>query len=89
MFCGQCGCERSDTKFCSQCGYEHPPSTLSTTTNPDVQFLGATTSPLLSFSTQPLLICTASSRSSITAQVRDAKQKTTLQDWASKKDVLP
>jgi hypothetical protein len=89
MFCGQCGCERSNTKFCSQCGYKHPPSTLSTTTDPDVQFLGATTSSLSSFSTRPPSIHTASSRSLITAQVRDAKQKATLQDRASKKDVLP
>jgi hypothetical protein len=89
MFCGQCGRKRSDTKFCRDCGYEHPPSTSSTTTDPDVQFLGPTTSSLSSFSTRPPLIRTASSGSSITTQVRDAKRKATLQDRASSKDVLP
>jgi hypothetical protein len=79
MFCGQCGRGRTETKFCSHCGYEHLASTSSTTTDPDVQFLSAT-------SYSPPSISTGSS---ITAQVRDAKQKATLQDQASSKDVLP
>ena len=64
-------------------------NTSSTTTDPEVQFLGATNSSLSSFSTRPPSIRTTSSGSSITAQVRDAKQKATLQDWSSKRDVLP
>jgi hypothetical protein len=80
MFCGQCGHERTNTKFRSQCGFEHPPSTSSTMTDPDLQFLGATTSSLSFFSTRLPSICTALSGSSIIAQVRDAKQKATLQD---------
>jgi hypothetical protein len=89
MFCSQCGRGRGDTKFCSECGYEYPLSTSSTTTDPEVQFLSAMNSSLSSFSTQPPSICTTSSRSSITAQVRDAKQKATLQDRSSTRDVLP
>jgi hypothetical protein len=89
MFCGQCGRERTNTKFCSHCGFKHPPSTSSTTTDPDVQFLSATSSSLSSFSTRPPSICVVSSGSSITADVRLHKQKATLQDRASSKDILP
>jgi hypothetical protein len=89
MFCSQCGRKRSETKFCSHCGFEHPESTSSTITDPNIQFLSATSYPLPSISTRLLSIYTASTRSSITAQIRNAKQKATLQDRSSRKDVLP